>query len=140
MMISTKGRYALRVMVDLAEGDMDGYMPLKEIAANQGISLKYLESITGLLSKAHMVESASGKGGGYRLTKKASEYKVGDILRVVEGDLSPVTCLENEGSKCERRNLCYVLPFWIGLEKTINDYIDSHTLEDVIRMKNENID
>jgi len=132
MMISTKGRYALRVMADLAQHDNGEFIPLKEITARQGISLKYLESIMAILSKAHMVRSASGKGGGYCLIKPPEQYRVGDILRLTEGNLAPVACLDTDTKKCGLTSACYTLPFWIGLSDTINEYLDSHTLADLI--------
>ena len=101
MMISAKSRYALRVMVDLAQHNSGEFIPVKEIATRQGISLKYLESIMTILTKGKMLESASGKGGGYRLIKQPSEYKVIDILQLIEGNLAPVACLCEGGKKCE---------------------------------------
>ena len=132
MMISTKGRYALRVMADMAEHNTGEFIPLKEITDRQGISLKYLESIMTILSKGHMVESASGKGGGYRLIKAPEQYKVGDILRLTEGSLAPVACLCTDTKKCDVTDDCYTLPFWKGLGDTINKYLDSHTLADLV--------
>jgi Rrf2 family protein len=132
MMISTKGRYALRVMADMAEHNTGEFIPLKEITDRQGISLKYLESIMSILSKGHLVESASGKGGGYRLIKTPEQYRVGDILRLTEGSLAPVACLCTDTKKCDVTQDCYTLPFWQGLGDTINQYLDSHTLADLI--------
>lgn len=132
MMISTKGRYALRVMADMAEHNTGEFIPLKEITDRQGISLKYLESIMSILSKGHLVESASGKGGGYRLIKSPEQYKVGDILRLTEGNLAPVACLCTDTKKCDVTQDCYTLPFWQGLGDTINRYLDSHTLADLV--------
>ncbi|EEC58204.1 Rrf2 family transcriptional regulator [[Bacteroides] pectinophilus] len=132
MMISTKGRYALRVMTDLAQHGTGDFIPLKEISARQGISLKYLESIMTILSKGHMVRSASGKGGGYCLIKSPEEYRVGDILRLTEGDLAPVACLAPDTKKCDLTNECYTLPFWKGLGDAINEYLDGHTLADLV--------
>jgi Rrf2 family protein len=132
MMISTKGRYALRVMADMAEHNTGEFIPLKEITDRQGISLKYLESIMSILSKGHLVESASGKGGGYRLIKSPEQYRVGDILRLTEGSLAPVACLCTDTKKCDVTQDCYTLPFWQGLGDTINQYLDSHTLADLI--------
>jgi len=132
MFITTKGSYALRVMVELAIYGGDGYVPLKEIAKRQGISQKYLESIMSILSKGKLVEAASGKGGGYRLTRKPEEYKVGDIFRLTEGQLSPVSCHAMDGSGCDQSANCITLPFWKGLSDTINDYLDNHTLDEVI--------
>lgn len=132
MMISTKGRYALRVMADMAEHNTGEFIPLKEIADKQGISLKYLESIMTILSKGHLVESASGKGGGYRLIKEPELYRVGDILRLTEGNLAPVACLCTDTKKCDVTQDCYTLPFWQGLGEIINEYLDSHTLADLV--------
>lgn len=186
MMISSKGRYALRVMLDMAErypetgggendkslhgenpvadennkaqsgesrkdgaagtphggkpGEVtpggDGYMRLNEIAARQGISKKYLESIMTVLTKSGLVESAVGKTGGYRLCRAPDGYTVGEILRAAEGSLAPVSCLEDGAEhKCADACVCYTLPFWYGLEKRINEYIDSYTLADILREK-----
>ena len=135
MMISAKSRYALRVMVDLAQHNSGEFIPVKEIATRQGISLKYLESIMTILTKGKMLESASGKGGGYRLIKQPSEYKVIEILQLIEGNLAPVACLCEGGKKCESTAVCTTLPFWQGLEAVINDYLEKHTLEDMISQK-----
>ena len=108
------------------------FIPLKEIADKQGISLKYLESIMTILSKGHLVESASGKGGGYRLIKEPELYRVGDILRLTEGNLAPVACLCTDTKKCDVTQDCYTLPFWQGLGEIINEYLDSHTLADLV--------
>lgn len=186
MMISSRGRYALRVMLDMAErypdtgggenneflhgespcedenykaedvgkcdgftdrvphggkpGELtttgDGYMRLNEIAARQGISKKYLESIMTVLTKSGLVESAVGKTGGYRLCRAPGDYTVGEILRAAEGSLAPVSCLEDGAEhKCADACICYTLPFWYGLEKRINEYIDSYTLADILREK-----
>jgi len=131
MKISTKGRYALRIMLDLSMQDSSALIPLKEIAKRQEITLKYMEQIITPLSKAGYVTSLRGSSGGYRLAKKPSEYTAGDILRVMEGPLSPVACLENEANECPRAEFCPTLPFWKGLAKVINDYVDSVTLEDL---------
>ena len=154
MMISAKSRYALRVMVDLAQRNTGEFIPVKEIAARQGISLKYLESIMTILTKGKMLESASGKGGGYqivpmlsksdilrttrgyqggyRLARRPEDYTARDILRLTEGSLAPVACLCDDGKKCERTTECTTLPFWKGLETVINDYLESTTLQDMI--------
>jgi Rrf2 family protein len=131
MKISTKGRYALRIMLDLSMQDSSALIPLKEIAKRQEITLKYMEQIITPLSKAGYVTSLRGSSGGYRLAKNPSEYTVGDILRVMEGPLSPVACLENEANECPRAEFCPTLPFWKGLAKVINDYVDGVTLEDL---------
>ncbi|MCR5690778.1 MAG: Rrf2 family transcriptional regulator [Eubacterium sp.] len=132
MFITTKGSYALRVMVELAIYGGEDYVPLKEIASRQEISQKYLESIMSILSKGKLVEAASGKGGGYRLTRKPEEYKVGEIFRLTEGQLSPVSCHAMDGKGCDNSANCVTLPFWQGLSDTINDYLDNHTLDEVI--------
>ncbi|MCI1723385.1 MAG: Rrf2 family transcriptional regulator [Lachnospiraceae bacterium] len=131
MKISTKGRYALRIMLDLSMQDSSALIPLKDIAKRQEITLKYMEQIITPLSKAGYVTSLRGSSGGYRLAKNPSEYTVGDILRVMEGPLSPVACLENEANECPRAEFCPTLPFWKGLAKVINDYVDGVTLEDL---------
>ena len=132
MMISTKGRYALRVMLDLAEHNNGEYISLKEISDRQEISRKYLEGIMTALSKAHLVDSSSGKTGGYRLLKPAEEYPVGEILRTVESDMVPVACMGESDMKCARADTCYTMPFWMGLGKVIDHYLDSHTLHDLL--------
>ena len=132
MMISTKGRYALRVMIDIAEHQHDGYIPLKEIAARQEISEKYLEAIVKSLVKERYLTGLRGKSGGYRLTKAPEEYTVGSILRLTEGNLTPVACLDFNPVGCERRNECITLPLWQGLNKVIADYLDNITLQDIL--------
>lgn len=132
MKISTKGRYALRVMIDLASNDNGKYISLNDIAKRQEISNKYLEQIIALLNKAGYLDVARGQSGGYRLSKKPKEYIVGDILRATEGDLAPIYCLTEEGS-CTRKNDCKTYLFWKGLDDTINEYINSKTLEDLIK-------
>ena len=112
MMISTKGRYALRVMTQLAQSEEGKLIPLKEIAGDQGISLKYLESIMSILVKNKLVEGASGKGGGYKLSGSADEYSLGEILRITEGNLDPVSCPAIEGQYCERNTHCLTFPVW----------------------------
>lgn len=133
MKVSTKGRYALRIMLDLAFHNSGDLVPLKDIAARQGITLKYMEQIISPLSKAGFVQSLRGSNGGYRLARKPSAYTAGDILRVVEGPLVPTACLENDGYvNCPRADECATLSFWQGLSKVINDYVDSVTLEDLM--------
>ena len=132
MKISTKGRYALRLMIDLARQPGDEPVSLKDVAERQSISLKYLEQIVGLLSKAGLVRSARGPQGGYRLTRKPTEYTVGDILRLTEGNLAPVACLEDPENRCERRSQCATVDFWSGLYAVINRYIDQFTLADLV--------
>lgn len=135
MMISTKGRYALRVMLDLAEHQDDGYIPLAEIAARQNISEKYLESILSVLSKAGLLDALRGKGGGYRLAKDPADYSVYDILCLTEGTLAPVTCLE-DGRSCENASSCRTFPLWQGLDDTVRNYLSGFTLTNVLRMRN----
>ena len=132
-MISTRGRYALRVMIDIAENSGGRFLPLIEIAERQGISEKYLESILVLLTRGKLLEGLRGKGGGYRLTRRPEDYTVGSILRVTEGSLAPVACLREEGKPCERQNFCKTLPLWQGLNELINGYLDGVTLADLAR-------
>ena len=133
MLISTKGRYSLRVMIDLAEHCSDGYIPLKEIAQRQEISEKYLESIIKLLVKDKLLIGLRGKGGGYKLTKLPEQYSVGSILRLTEESLSPVACLEPNVDACPRIASCRTLPLWKGLNRVISDYLDHVTLADLMR-------
>ena len=132
MLISTKGRYALRVMIDLAEHQTEGFIPLKVIAERQNISEKYLESIIKLLVKAKLLNGVRGKGGGYKLTKAPEQYTVGSILRLTEDSLAPVACLEQGASVCPRMAECRTLPLWQGLGKVINDYLDNITVADLL--------
>ena len=131
MKISTKGRYALRVMIDLAVNSNGNYITLKDIAKRQEISNKYLERIIAMLNKAGFLETARGNTGGYKLSKLPKEYRVGDILRATEGDLVPIYCLTNEGN-CSREQICKTRSFWQGLDDAINEYEDSKTLEDLL--------
>lgn len=131
MLISTKGRYALRVMLDLAEQD-GGYVPLAEVAARQGISEKYLEGIIALLSRAGLVKSLRGKGGGYCLARTPEEYTVGEILRITEGSLAPVSCLDDAKNTCPRAGECLTLPMWEKLYATISNFLDSVTLAAIL--------
>lgn len=133
MLISTKGRYALRVMIDLAEHDDGRYIAMKEVAERQDISLKYLEKIMPLLVGAKLVEGVHGKGGGYRLTKISAEYRIGDILRLTEGDLAPVSCLECAAEPCKRSAECRTFPLWAELNVRINEYLDSVTIADLMK-------
>ena len=133
MLISTKGRYALRVMIDLAEHRSGEFISLKEIAQRQEISEKYLESIVVLLSRAGLVEGVRGKGGGYRLTRSIDQYSVGEILRLTEGSLAPVTCLEGAENTCPRAGQCHTLPMWEKLDSLINGYLDSVSLADLLK-------
>ncbi|MFV0496695.1 MAG: RrF2 family transcriptional regulator [Candidatus Fimivivens sp.] len=131
MKISTKGRYALRVMVDLAGHDPGAVISLRDISQRQGITLKYLEQIIPLLSRAGLLKSVRGSNGGYRLTRPAQKYTAGEILRAVEGGLVPVACLEDEPNCCTRCHDCKTLPFWQGLARLIDDYVDNVTLADL---------
>lgn len=132
MMVSTRGRYALRVMIDLAEHREDGYISMKSVAQRQDISLKYLEKILPLLVKEKMIEGVHGKGGGYRLTDAPENYRVGDILRLTEGDLAPVACLECNAEPCSRTAECKTRPMWNELNNLINRYLDGVTLSDLM--------
>lgn len=140
MKISTKGRYALRLMTDIAAHDSDGYVSLKDVAARQGISMKYSEQIAGLLAKAGLLHSGRGAQGGYRLAKRPEDYTVGSILRLTEGNLAPVACLEGPENVCQRCGECSTLGFWAGLYAVVNDYIDRYTLADLLaeQAKKEN--
>ena len=131
-MISTKGRYALRVMADLAKQNIDGYIPLDEIAARQEISKKYLESILKVLVKEKMLKGLRGKGGGYRLTRSPAEYTVGEILETAEGPLASVSCLRTDAEPCARKDKCQTLSMWRRFDKTVHDFFYSITLEDLI--------
>ena len=131
MLISTKGRYALRVMIDLAEHRTEDFISLKDIAQRQEISEKYLESIIRMLVKAKVLESLRGKGGGYRLKKSPDQYTVGSILRLTEESLAPVSCLEQNADACPRAYHCRTLPLWQGLDKVIRDYLKSVTIADL---------
>lgn len=132
MKISTKGRYALRMMIDLAQNQGDGYVSLKDIANRQEISKKYLEQIVAILNKPDILRTNRGYQGGYRLAKNANEYTVGDILRLTEGGIAPVSCLENSPIMCDRADKCVTLPVWKGLYKVISEYVDSITLQDIV--------
>ena len=133
MIISTRGRYALRVMLDLAENGNGEYIAMKKIAERQEISLKYLERILPVLTQNQIVEGVQGKGGGYRLVRNPEEYKVGEILRLTEGDLAPVTCLECGAEPCSKKDKCRTLPMWTKLHNMISDYLDSITLADLLK-------
>lgn len=133
MLISTRGRYALRVMIDLAEHQWSGHIPLKEIAQRQGISEKYLESIIKLLVKARLLSGVRGKGGGYQLTQPPERYTVYDILLLTEESMAPVSCLEEWAEPCARAAECRTLPLWQGLDKVIRDYLTGVTLADLMQ-------
>lgn len=137
MKISTKGRYALRMLLDLAEHQNSGYIALKDIAERQNISKKYLEQIVPLLNKTDILKANRGFQGGYMLAKSPDKYTVGDILRITEGSLSPVACLEQKPIQCERSADCPTLQIWQGLERVINEYLDSITLQDILDQQRE---
>jgi Rrf2 family protein len=138
MKVSTKGRYAVRVMLDLAMHNTGEYIPLKEISARQNITVKYLEQIIGMLNRAGMLNSLRGNNGGYRLAKAPEEYTIGDVLRITEGNVSLAPCIDEGNQDCERRSGCVACSFWTGLDKVINDYIDSYTLADLMKRAEEN--
>ena len=133
MIVSTKGRYALRVMVSFAQRGGEEYIPLKEIAEAEGISQKYLESIMTTLSKAGFVDAVHGKGGGYRLNRKPEEYTVGSILKLTEGGLAAVSCTSQGASACSRAECCNALPMWEKLDKMINDFFEGITIADLLK-------
>ena len=132
MKVSTKGRYALRLMIDLAEHDCGDFIPLKEISARQDVSIKYLEQIVCQLSRAGLLRSVRGAQGGYRLAKPPEAYTAGEILRVTEGGLAPIACLDQAAAACPRTTQCSTLDFWVGLADAIDRYVDSVTLADLV--------
>ena len=134
MIVSTRGRYALRVLVEMAEHSPDERIPLKEISERQAISQKYMESIMTLLSKNGFVDAIHGKGGGYMLNRKPEEYRVGDILRLTEGTLAPVACLEKDADKCPKENVCRTVGMWRKLDDLIETYLDSVTIADLMKV------
>lgn len=133
MRVSTKGRYALRIMADLALQDPGKYIRLKDICERQSITLKYMEQIMPLLTKAGYVKSYRGNNGGYMLARKPEEYTVGEILRTTEGNLAPITCIEDHPNRCPRSGECVTLSFWEGMWRVINEYVDSVTLADLVK-------
>ena len=133
MIVSTKGRYALRVMVHFAQRDSGEYIPLKEIAESEGIFHKYLESIMASLSKAGFVDAVHGKGGGYRLNRSPEEYTVGSILKLTEGGLTAVSCTSQGASACSRAECCNALPMWEKLDRMINDFFEGITIADLLK-------
>ena len=139
MIVSTKGRYALRVMLCFAQRGSGEYIPLKEIAESENISQKYLESIMTILSKAGFVDAVHGKGGGYRLNRKPEEYTVGSILRLTEGSLAPVSCTTQGASACSRTSCCQTLPMWEKLEKMIDEFFEGITLADLLKEGNNQL-
>lgn len=132
-MVSTRGRYALRVIIDLAENADDGLIPMHKVAERQGISLKYLERILPELVSGRLVEGVHGKGGGYRLTKKPEEISVAEILKLTEGDIAPVACLEDNAVVCDRMEDCRTLPVWKGLNERINEYLESVKISELMK-------
>ncbi len=137
MKITSKGRYALRIMVDLAQQQSDAFIPLKEISARQEISEKYAEMIIGLLCKAGLVYSSRGKGGGYKLVKPADKCSVGSVLKAAEGSLAPVTCLEHPENICPNAGACKTLPMWTELERRIEEYLESVSISDLAKQNAE---
>ena len=133
MIVSTKGRYALRVMVCFARRGGEEYIPLKEIAEAEGISQKYLESIMTTLSKAGFVDAVHGKGGGYRLNRKPEDYTVGSILKLTEGSLAVASCTTQGAAACSRSECCQTLPMWERLDKMIDDFFEGITLADLLK-------
>ena len=131
MMISTRGRYALRILVDLAENQNEGYITLKEAADRQEISEKYLESIVKDLVKGKFIEGVRGKGGGYRLSRPAEEISVLDVLQSADGTIAPVACLEEGSAPCSRAAVCKTLPLWKGLERVVSEYLSGYTIRDL---------
>ena len=139
-MVSTRGRYALRVLVDLAEQDTDRYITLREIAERQEISEKYLESIAKELVKSGFLDGLRGKGGGYRLGRSAEDLKVLDILQAMEGTLAPVACLEEGAKPCPRASNCRTLPLWEGLNKVVREYLGHYTVQDLMQQNSGGFD
>ncbi|GFI55130.1 HTH-type transcriptional regulator CymR [Clostridiales bacterium] len=137
MKISTKGRYALRMLLDLAEHQNCGFIALKDIAERQNISKKYLEQIIPIFNKSGILKTTRGSQGGYQLSKTPDKYTVGDILRLTEGSLSPISCAEEEPAECERSGDCAMLPVWQGLYKVINEYLDGITLQNILDQQRE---
>ena len=139
MIVSTKGRYTLRVMVCFAQRGGDEYIPLKEIAESEGISQKYLESIMTTLSKAGFVDAVHGKGGGYRLNRSPEEYTVGSILKLTEGNLSAVSCTTQGAAACSRSQCCNALPMWERLDRMIDEFFEGITLADLLNEMKANV-
>ena len=132
MNVTSKGRYALRVMLDLAQHTEDGFISLKTVAERQDISMKYLEMIVGHLKKAKLVESTRGKEGGYRLCRDAASYSVGEILHCIEDNLAPVSCIRDGSITCDHAELCLTIPMWKELDEITNKYLESITLADLL--------
>lgn len=140
MKISTKGRYALRMLIDLAQHQKDGYIALKDIAARQNISKKYLEQIVPMLNNSGMLQANRGFQGGYRLAGSPKDYTVADILRLTEGSLAPIACLDCKPAGCERRSECSTIDMWEGLYKVITDYLEGVTLQDLLDKEQSIVD
>ncbi|MBQ9543502.1 MAG: Rrf2 family transcriptional regulator [Clostridia bacterium] len=137
MRVSTKGRYALRMMVDLAEHADEGFIALRDVAERQGISKKYLEQIVGVFHRSDLLRANRGSQGGYMLSRSPSKCTVGEILRLTEGSLAPVACVDSDPVECERSADCSTLPVWQGLNKVVNEYLDGITLQDILDKKRE---
>ena len=131
-MISTKGRYAVRVMIDLVKQEQGRNIPLREIADRQEISKKYLEIIMKEMAEAGLLIAASGRGGGYRLARKPEEYPLDEILEIMEGSLSPVACLAGETNTCPRRGQCQTLPFWTEFDELVHNFLHNKKLSDLL--------
>lgn len=140
MMISTRGRYALRVLIDLAEHSQDGYQPLKDVATRQGLSLKYLERILPVLTRSSLIIGLQGKGGGYRLSRLPCEYTVGEILRLTEESLAPISCLEEGAEPCARAAQCRTLSMWQQFFTMTNEFFDKISLADLMKEPSCGID
>lgn len=137
MKISTKGRYALRMLLDLAEHRNNGFIALKDIAERQEISKKYLEQIIPIFNKSNMLKTNRGFQGGYQLARTPEQYTLGEILRLTEGSLAPVACLDQQPNDCPRSASCATLPIWQGLNRVINEYLDGITLQDILDQQQE---
>ena len=132
MMVSTKGRYALRIMLDLAQQEPETFISLTSVSGRQGVSVKYMEAIVAILNRAGFVESQRGKDGGYRLRRKPSEYTIGSILKLTEGSLAPVSCLDCDQNGCDRADHCLTLHMWQRLDEIIDGYLEVITLQDLL--------
>ncbi|MCQ2576187.1 MAG: Rrf2 family transcriptional regulator [Treponema sp.] len=133
MIVSTRGRYALRVLIDLAEHNNEERIPLKDISSRQDISQKYMEAIMTVLSKNGLVDAVHGKGGGYKLNRKPEDYKVGEILSITEGTLAPVACLEAGAEACPKHDKCRTIPMWTKLDELVSTYLNSVSIADLMR-------
>ena len=136
MMVSTKGRYARRIMLDLAQQEPESFVSLTSVSSRQGVSVKYMEAIVAILNRAGFVESQRGKDGGYRLRRRPAEYTIGSILKLTEGSLAPVACLDCEENGCDRADSCLTLPMWQHLDAIIDGYLEKVTLQDLLDGKN----